>query len=140
MITEGIFFCSEILEKLIKPLRIKILLLPLYCKTKPHTTMIDIIELVRIARAINTGQIPRLGDVAAVISPKGANATSAVIEAFRNRYRNSRMSVQEVVRLSNWAGLPVATFTAADIDVNLKVELTNHHNDENQDTSRGSVG
>lgn len=98
--------------------------------------MIDIIELVRISRCIHTGQIPRLGDVAAVISPKGANATSAVIEAFRNRYRNSRMSVQEVVRLSNWSGLPVATFTAADIDVNLKVELTNHHEDVNQDTTR----
>lgn len=101
--------------------------------------MIDIIELVRIARCIHTGQIPRLGDVAAVISAKGANATSAVIEAFRNRYRNSRMSAQEVVRLSNWAGLPVATFTAADIDVNLNIKLTNHRNDENQDTSRGSA-
>ena len=101
--------------------------------------MIDIIELVRISRCIHTGQIPRLGDVAAVISPKGANATSAVIQGFRNRYRNSRMSVQEVVRLSNWAGLPVATFTAADIDVNLKVELTNHHEDVNQDTARGSA-
>ena len=101
--------------------------------------MIDIIELVRIARAINTGRIPRLGDVAAVISPKGANATSSVIEAFRNRYRNNRMSVQEVVRLSNWAGLPVATFTAADIDVNINIELTNHHNDDNQDTFRGSA-
>lgn len=100
--------------------------------------MIDIIELVRISRCIQTGQIPRLGDVAAVISPKGANATSAVIEAFRNRYRNSRMSVQEVVRLSNWAGLPVAAFTAADIDVNLKVELTNHH-DGNEDITRGSA-
>lgn len=100
--------------------------------------MIDIVELVRIARAINTGQIPRLGDVAAVISPKGANATTAVIEAFRNRYRNSRMSVQEVVRLSNWSGLPVATFTAADIDVNLNVELTNHHNG-NEDITRGSA-
>lgn len=101
--------------------------------------MIDIIELVRISRAINTGRIPRLGDVAAVISPKGANATSSVIEAFRNRYRNSRMSVQEVVRLSNWAGLPVATFTAADIDINLTVELTNHHDDDDKDTSRGSA-
>ena len=101
--------------------------------------MIDIIELVRISRAINTGRIPRLGDVAAVISPKGANATSSVIEAFRNRYRNSRMSVQEVVRLSNWAGLPVAAFTAADIAVNLTVELTNHHDDVNKDTSRGSA-
>lgn len=101
--------------------------------------MIDIIELVRIARAIHTGRIPRLGDVAAVISTKGANATSAVIEAFRNRYRSSRMSAQEVVRLSNWAGLPVATFTAADIDVNLNIKLTNHHNGENQDTSRGSA-
>lgn len=101
--------------------------------------MIDIIELVRISRCINTGRIPRLGDVAAVISPKGANATSAVIEGFRNRYRNSRMSVQEVVRLSNWAGLPVATFTAADIDVNLKIELTNHHDGNNKDTSRGSA-
>lgn len=101
--------------------------------------MIDVIELVRIARGIQTGQIPRLGDVAAVISPKGANATSAVIEGFRNRYRNSRMSVQEVVRLSNWSGLPVATFTAADIDVNLKIELTNHHDDDNKDTSRGSA-
>ena len=101
--------------------------------------MIDIVELVRIARGIQTGQIPRLGDVAAVISPKGANATSAVIQGFRNRYRNSRMSVQEVVRLSNWAGLPVATFTAADIDVNLKIELTNHH-DGNEDITRGSIG
>lgn len=101
--------------------------------------MIDIIELVRISRAIHTGRIPRLGDVAAVISPKGANATSAVIQAFRNRYRSARMSVQEAVKLSNWAGLPVAAFTAADIDVNLKVELTNHHNDDNQDTSRGSA-
>lgn len=101
--------------------------------------MIDIIELVRISRCIHTGRIPRLGDVAEVISPKGANATSAVIEAFRNRYRNSRMSVQEVVRLSNWSGLPVATFTAADIDVNLRVELTNHHNDENQDIARSSA-
>ena len=101
--------------------------------------MIDIIELVRISRCIHTGRIPRLGDVAAVISPKGANATTAIIEAFRNRYRNGRMSVQEVVRLSNWSGLPVATFTAADIDVNLKVELTNHHSDDNQDTSRGSA-
>lgn len=103
--------------------------------------MIDIIELVRISRAINTGRIPRLGDVAAVISPKGATATSAVIGAFRNRYRNSRMSVQEVVRLSNWAGLPVATFTAADIAVNLNIEITNHHDDdnENKDTSRGSA-
>lgn len=100
--------------------------------------MIDIIELVRISRCINTGQIPRLGDVAAVISPKGANATSAVIEGFRNRYRNSRMSVQEVVRLSNWSGLPVATFTAADIDVNLKIELTNHHDDD-EDITRGSA-
>ena len=100
--------------------------------------MIDIIELVRISRCIHTGRIPRLGDVAAVISPKGANATSSVIEAFRNRYRNSRMSVQEVVRLSNWAGLPVATFTAADINVNLKVELTNHH-DGNEDTARRSA-
>ena len=101
--------------------------------------MIDIIELVRIARAIHTGRIPRLGDVAAVISPKGANATSSVIEAFRNRHRNSRMSAQEVVRLSNWAGLPVATFTAADIDVSLEIELTNHHNGENKDTSRRSA-
>lgn len=101
--------------------------------------MIDIVELVRIARCIHTGRIPRLGDVAAVISPKGANATSAVIEAFRNRYRNSRMSVQEVVRLSNWAGLPVATFTAADIDVNLNIELTNHHNGNNEDTTRRSA-
>lgn len=101
--------------------------------------MIDIIELVRVSRCIHTGRIPRLGDVAAVISPKGANATSAVIEAFRNRHRNSRMSVQEVVRLSNWAGLPVVTFTAADIDVNLKVELTNHHNGINEDTARGSA-
>lgn len=100
--------------------------------------MIDIIELVRISRCINTGRIPRLGDVAAVISPKGANATSAVIEGFRNRYRNSRMSVQEVVRLSNWSGLPVATFTAADIDVNLKIELINHH-DGNEDITRGSA-
>lgn len=101
--------------------------------------MIDIIELLRISRCIHTGRMPRLGDVAAVISPKGANATSAVIEAFRNRYRNSRMSAQEVVRLSNWSGLPVATFTAADIDVSLKVELINHHNDENQDTARSSA-
>ena len=101
--------------------------------------MIDIIELVRIARGVQTGQIPRLGDVAAVISPKGANATSAVIGAFRNRYRGSRTSVQEVVRLSSWSGLPVATFTAADIDVNINVELTNHQNDGNQDTSRGSA-
>lgn len=101
--------------------------------------MIDIIELVRISRAINTGRIPRLGDVAAVISPKGANATSSVIEAFRNRHRSSRMSAQEVVKLSNWAGLPVATFTAADIDVNLKVELTNHHNGDNEDITRGSA-
>lgn len=100
--------------------------------------MIDIVELVRISRAINTGRIPRLGDVAAVISPKGANSTSSVIEAFRNRYRNSRMSVQEVVRLSNWAGLPVAAFTAADIDANLNVKLTNHHNDD-KNTSRGSA-
>ena len=98
--------------------------------------MIDIIQLVRISRCIHTGQMPRLGDVAAVISSKGANATSAVIEAFRNRYRNSRMSVQEVVRLSNWSGLPVAAFTAADIDVDIKISLTNHHNDENQDTTR----
>ncbi len=101
--------------------------------------MIDIIELVRISRCIHTGRIPRLGDVAEVISPKGANATSAVIEAFRNRYRHHRTSVQEVVRLSNWAGLPVATFTAADIDVNLKVELINHHDGENKDTARGSA-
>lgn len=100
--------------------------------------MIDIIELVRISRAINTGRIPRLGDVAAVISPKGANATSSVIEAFRNRYRNSRTSAQEVVRLSNWAGLPVAAFTAAYIDASLSVELTNHH-DGDEDTSRGSA-
>lgn len=97
--------------------------------------MIDIIELVRISRAINTGRIPRLGDVAAVISPKGANATSSVIEAFRSRYRNSRMSVQEVVRLSNWAGLPVAAFTAANIDVNLNVEITNG----NEDITSGSA-
>lgn len=100
--------------------------------------MIDIIELVRIARGVQTGRIPRLGDVAAVISPKGANATSAVIEAFRNRYRSSRMSAQEVVRLSNWSGLPVATFTAVEIDVNLKVELTNHH-DGDEDITRGSA-
>lgn len=100
--------------------------------------MMDIIELVRISRAINTGRIPRLGDVAAVINRKGANATSSVIESFRNRYRNSRMSVQEVVRLSNWAGLPVAAFTAADIDVNLNIELTNHH-DGNEDITRGSA-
>ena len=100
--------------------------------------MIDIIELVRISRAINTGRIPRLGDVAAVINPKGANATSSVIEAFRNRYRNSRTSVQEVVRLSNWAGLPVAAFTASYIDANLTVELTNNH-DGDKDTSRGSA-
>lgn len=99
--------------------------------------MIDIIELVRIARAINTGRIPRLGDVATVISPKGANATSAVIEAFRNRYHSRRTSVQEVVRLSNWSGLPVATFTASDIEANLNIALTNHHNDENKDTARG---
>ena len=101
--------------------------------------MIDIIELVRIARGVRTGQIPRLGDVAEVISPKGANATSSVIEAFRNRYRHSRMSVQEVVRLSNWAGLPVATFTAADIDASLEIKLTNHHDNVNEDTARGSA-
>ena len=101
--------------------------------------MIDIVELVRIARAINTGRIPRLGDVAAVISPKGANATTAVIEAFRNRYRGSRMSVQEVVRLSNWAGLPVAAFTAADIAVNLTVELTNHNDDDDKDITCSSA-
>ena len=101
--------------------------------------MIDIIELVRISRAIDTGRIPRLGDVAAVISPKGANATSSVIEAFRNRYRNSRMSVQEIVRLSNWSGLPVATFTAVAIDVKLFVELTTHHDGDNEDITRGSA-
>ena len=101
--------------------------------------MIDIVELVRISRCIHTGQMPRLGDVAAVISPKGANATSAVIQGFRNRHRNNRASVDEVVRLSNWAGLPVAAFTAADIDVNLKIELTNHH-DGNEDITRGSIG
>ena len=101
--------------------------------------MIDIVELVRISRCIHTGRIPRLGDVAAVISPKGANATSAVIEAFRSRYRSGRMSVQEVVKLSNWAGLPVATFTAADIDVNLDIELTNHRNDQGKDTARCSA-
>ena len=101
--------------------------------------MIDIVELVRISRAIHTGRIPRLGDVAAVISPKGANATSSVIEAFRNRHRNRRTSVQEVVRLSNWSGLPVETFTAADVDANLTVELINHHDDDDKDTSRGSA-
>lgn len=100
--------------------------------------MIDIIELARISRCIHTGRIPRLGDVAAVISPKGANATSAVIQGFRNRHRNNRMSIDEVIRLSNWAGLPVATFTAANIDVNLKIELTNHH-DGNKDITRGSI-
>ena len=100
--------------------------------------MIDIVELVRISRCIHTGRIPRLGDVAAVISPKGANATSAVIEAFRSRYHSGRMSVQEVIRLSNWSGLPVATFTAADIDVNLDIELTNHRNDD-KNTSRSSA-
>lgn len=101
--------------------------------------MIDIIELVRIARAIDTGQIPRLGDVAAVISPKGANATSAVIGAFRNRYRSGRMSVREVVRLSNWSGLPIKAFTAADIDVNLTVEPIYQRDDDNQDTARCSA-
>ena len=100
--------------------------------------MIDIIELVRISRCIHTGRIPRLGDVAAIISPKGANATSAVIQAFRNRHRNNRASVDEVIRLSNWAGLPVATFTAADIDVSLEIKLTNHHND-GKDITRGSI-
>ena len=101
--------------------------------------MIDIIELVRISRGVQTGRIPRLGDVAAVISPKGAKSTSSVIEAFRSRYRNRRTSVQEVVRLSNWAGLPVAAFTAADIDLNLTVELTNHNDDDDKDTTRGSA-
>lgn len=101
--------------------------------------MIDIIELVRIFRAVNTGRVPRLGDVAAVISPKGANATSSVIEAFRNRYRSRRMSAQEVVRLSNWSGLPVATFTATDVDLNINVRITNHHDDDDQDTSRCSA-
>ena len=118
-------------------MRNKTLLLYLHCKQTTYN-MIDIIELVRISRAINTGRIPRLGDVAAVINPKGANATSSVIEAFRNRHRNSRTSVQEVVRLSNWAGLPVAAFTAADIDANITVELTNNH-DGDKDTSRGSA-
>lgn len=101
--------------------------------------MIDIIELVRISRAIDTGRIPRLGDVAAVINPKGANATSSVIEAFRNRYRDSRMSVQEIVRLSNWSGLPVDTFTAVAIEVNLLVELTKHHDGDNEDITRSSA-
>lgn len=100
--------------------------------------MIDIIELVRISRAVHTGRIPRLGDVAAVISPKGANATSSVIDAFRNRYRDSRMSAQEVVRLSNWSRLPVAAFTAADIEVNLNVELTNRRNG-NEDITGSSA-
>ena len=100
--------------------------------------MIDIIELARISRCLHTGQMPRLGDVAAVISPKGANATSAVIQAFRNRHRNNRASIDEVIRLSNWAGLPVATFTAADIDVSLEIELTNHH-DGNEDFTRSSA-
>lgn len=99
--------------------------------------MIDIVELVRISRCIDTGRIPRLGDVAAVISPKGANASS-VIEAFRNRYRNSRISVQEVVRLSKWSGLPIATFTAAGIDVSLSIKL-NHHDGNDKDTARGSA-
>lgn len=97
--------------------------------------MIDIIELVRIARGVHTGRIPRLGDVAEVISPKGANATSAVIEAFRNRCRNNRMSVQEVVRLSNWAQLPIAAFTSQSVDV--KLNLTYYGG--NEDTSRGSA-
>ena len=100
--------------------------------------MIDIIELVRISRCVHTGRIPRLGDVAAVISPKGANATSSVIGAFRNRYQNNRMSVREVAKLSNWAGLPFAAFTAAGIDVSLDIKLTNHRNG-NQDTPRGSA-
>ena len=101
--------------------------------------MIDIIALVRIARAINTGRIPRLGDVAAVISPNGPNATSAVIGAFRNRYRSTRMSAQEVVRLSNWSGLPVTAFTAADTNVTLKVELISHLNDDDKDITRSSA-
>lgn len=100
--------------------------------------MIDIVELIRISRAINTGQMPRLGDVAAVINTKGAKSASAVINAFRNRYRNHRMSAEEVVRLSNWSGLPFAAFTAADINVNINVELTNHHND-NEDITSGSA-
>ena len=97
--------------------------------------MIDIIELVRISRCIHTGRIPRLGDVAAVISPKGANATSSVIAAFRNRYRDNRMSAEEVVRLSNWAGLSVTAFTCSSIDV--KLALAYYGDDE--DTSRGSA-
>ena len=97
--------------------------------------MIDIIELVRISRCIHTGRIPRLGDVAAVISPKGANATSSVIEAFRNRYRNRRMSVQEVIRLSNWAQLPIAAFTCLPVDVKLKLTYYG----DNEDTSRSSA-
>lgn len=100
--------------------------------------MIDIIELVRISRAIHTGRIPRLGDVAAVISPKGANATSSVIEAFRNRYRTNRMSAEEVIRLSNWSGLTVAAFTAAHINVRLIIEIANHHND-NEDIAGSSA-
>lgn len=98
--------------------------------------MIDIVELIRISRAINTGQMPRLGDVAAVINTKGANSASAVINAFRNRYRNHRMSAEEVVRLSNWSGLPFAAFTAADIDVNLKIKPTDNNNG-NEDITRG---
>lgn len=98
--------------------------------------MIDIIELVRIARATSTGRMPRLGDVAAVINKKGANSTSAVLKAFRNRYRNRRMSAEEVVRLSNWSGLPFAAFIAADIDVNLKIKPTDNNNG-NEDITRG---
>ena len=97
--------------------------------------MIDIIELVRIARCIHTGRMPRLGDVAAVIRPKGANATSSVIEAFRNRYHNHRTSVQEVVRLSNWAQLPIAAFTCPPVDAKLKLTYYG----DNEDTARGSA-
>ena len=99
--------------------------------------MIDIVELVRIARAVKTGRVPRLGDVAAVINTKGADISS-VIRAFRKRHRDRRMSAEEVIRLSNWSGLPFTTFTAADIDVNLEIELTNHHNG-NEDTARSSA-
>lgn len=98
--------------------------------------MIDIIELVRISRCIHTGRIPRLGDVAAVVNAKGVNSASAVLKAFRDRYRDHRMSAEEVLRLSNWSGLPFAAFTAADIEVNLNVELTNRHNGSEEITLR----
>lgn len=91
--------------------------------------MIDIVDTLRIARAVNFGEaIPRLKDVARLVASKNSTATTLILSSFRNRYNSGNMSAEEAFTLANWSGVPAEVLAAGQFTVELKYTKNNPNN------------